>query len=268
MSGRHAAIGRLHRQAQGFVAVVDGSERALSVLGPALALADWYNRPISVCAVTAGPDDFETATAVGLQLEGTRLSDRDVTMIDKRDVEARLFDLMRQGQILVASAFGVWAADGRLHGMLNGMVRHNAPAIIGVGPNVSDRWRPSGAHPIVVAVDASDHAHYVVDTMGPLIGRNPVVVAHITTEDPPDTAIARSIAAEIRDRHGVLATDEVLSGDRASRALVDFVASVDAQLLVTHSWHRPAAGRPDAASVSVTSVAEASCPVVILSDTR
>lgn len=269
VTGSHVSMGKLRDDPPGFVAVIDGSERALRALDPAIALADWYGRPCTVIEVTGGPDDRDTDSAVALQLEGTSLDMQDVVSIPKADLEAYLFELMRQGQVLVASAFGVWAIDGRLHGMLNGLVRHNAPAIIGIGPNVISGWNPSDADtgPIVVCVDSSEHAHDLVDKLEPFLvpARTKVVVMHVETEDPPDTAIAEEVADEIHQRFGIPVEPVSIQDESAAAGIAIYASRVNSPLVITHSWHRNRPGAPRVTSTSLTSVAHTPCPVVILS---
>ncbi len=269
--GQHLSMARLYAEPPGFVAVIDGSERALQALGPTIELADWYGRPCTIVEVTAGDDDRDTDSAIALQLEGTKLDMHDVVSVTKNDLEARLFELMRQGQILVASAFGVWEADGRLYGMLNGLVRHNAPAIVGVGPNVMPDWSPSTDQPIIVCVDASEHAHHIADKLGPFLVpcRARVIVAHIETETPPDTTIAQAVADEIHRRFGIPVESRTIQEDEggsAAAAIAILASRMKSQLIITHSWHRPVLGEPPVSSTSLTSVAHAVCPVVILGD--
>ena len=268
VSGTHVALGKLHNEPPGFVAIIDGSERALRALAPAQALAGWYGRPFTVIEVTAGEDDQDTDTAVALQLEGTGLDARDVVAIAKRDLDVALFEWMRQGQIVVASAFGVWALDGRLHGMLNSLVRHNAPAIIGIGPNVPADWAPDAADPIIVCVDASEHAHHIAEKLNPFLfpSRGRVVVAHFETETPPNTTIASEVADEINQRFGIPAEARSVAEESAAAGIAILAAREQSQLVITHSWHRPEKGQPSPSSTSLTSVAHAPCPVVILGE--
>ena len=266
--GSHVALGKLHNEPPGFVAVIDGSERALRALAPTQKLADWYGRPCTVIEVTAGEDDQDTDAAIALQLEGTGLDARDVVSIAKRDLDSALFEWMRQGQIVVASAFGVWSIDGRLHGMLNGLVRHNAPAIIGVGPNVPTDWTPEVSHPIIVCVDASEHAHHVAEKLDPFLipSRGRVVVAHFETETPANTTIAQEVADEINQRFGIPAEARSVTEESAAAGIAILAAREQSQLVITHSWHRPVEGEPSPSSTSLTSVAHAPCPVVILGE--
>ena len=69
VSRTHVALGQLHNELPGFVAIIDGSERALQALALAQALAGWSGRPCTVIEVTAGEDDQDTDRAVVLQLE-------------------------------------------------------------------------------------------------------------------------------------------------------------------------------------------------------
>ena len=271
MVGEHISVAELHNEPPGFVAVIDGSERAVRALAPALALADWYGRSCTVVEVTGGADDTDTDSAVALQLEGTRLDMSDVLAVAKHDLEACLFELMRQGQIAVASAFGVWASDGRLHGMLNGMVRHNAPAIIGIGPNVASDWQPTTDTPIIVCVDASEHAHHLVDKLDPFLVpcRAKILVAHVEVEEPQNTTIAQEVADEIHERFGIPVEAVSIDpdpDDSAAAGIAILASRAKSQLIITHSWHRPEPGSPVVSSTSLTSVAHAPCPVVILGD--
>jgi len=263
----HESVADLDDEPPGFVAVIDGSERALAAVRVAVELAGWYGRPCRVVEVTAGVDDRDTPLAVELQLEGSPLDMRDVVAVSRADLEPTLFELMRQGQVLVASAFGVWAADGRLHSMLNGLVQHNAPAIIGVGPNVASDWEPDGTGPILVCVDSSEHAHRIVDELEPFVvpARARIVVAHIEAEDPPDTSIAQTIADEIHERYGLPVRAMSVADESAAAGIAILASRLESRLVITHSWHRPRAGEPTVTSTSLTSVAHAPCPVVVLS---
>lgn len=268
VTGSHVALGQLHTEPPGFVAVIDGSERALRALAPAQLLADWYGRPCTVIEVTAGEDDRDTDAAVMLQLQDTGLRNEDVVRIAKRDLDVALFEWMRQGQIVVASAFGVWTIDGRLHGMLNNLVRHNAPAIIGIGPNVASDWAPDDAGPIIVCVDASEHAHHVAAKLDPFLcpSRGRVIVAHFETEAPANTTIAQEVADEINQRFGIPTEARSVHEESAAAGIAIMAAREKSQLVITHSWHRPQEGEPSPSSTSLSSVAHVPCPVVILGE--
>ncbi len=264
----HISLGAFDDEPPGFVAVIDGSERALGAVNPAIELSGWYGRPCGIVVVTGGEDDHDTELAVTLQLEDTGLDQSDVVSVPVADLDAFLFELMRQGQILVASAFGVWARDGRLPSRFSGLVQHNAPAIIGIGPNVMPDWKPDRDCPILVCVDASDHAHHMVDKLEPFLvpARARVVVAHIETADAADTTIAHEIADEIHHRFGMPVQAMSFKDESAAAGIAILASRIESQLVITHSWHRPQAGKPAVASTSLSSVAHAPCPVVILSD--
>lgn len=268
VTGTNTTARRIPASPPGFIALIDGSERALRALAPARALASWYGRPLTVQAVTAGPDDLDTINGVTLQLED-QLRDDDVHYVQKSELDRQLFELMDQGHVLVASAFGVWARDGRLHGALRGLVAHDAPAVIGVGPNVPADWEPTITRPIVVCVDNSDHAHELVERLDPFVTppRARLIVVHVadSATGPGASTTAGQVAAALNQRCGVPVIATVVDGTTPASALVEFATSVDAQLLVMNSWHHPEPGEPVEARTSTTSVASAPCPVVILS---
>lgn len=268
LTGAQLSIAMLRREPPGFVVVVDGSERAVSAISPAIVLADWYGRPCTVIAATAGSDDRDTRLAVMCQLEATRLSLDDVIQVAKLDLEGALFDMMRQGHIVVAPAFGVWAVDGRLHGMLNGLVRHNAPAIVGIGPNVGSDWKPMLEHPIIVCVDDSAHAHHVVDKLEPFLrpSRARVIVAHIASPSQAVSPVAQQVANEIHELYGVPVEAQTITDASPAAAIAILAARTESQLVVTHSWHRPQAGSPAVCSISLTAIAHAPCPVAVLGE--
>lgn len=266
--GVHVAFGALHREPPGFIALLDGSEGALRSLAPARALADWYGRVCTVIEVTADGDDQDTDSAVSMQLEDSDFGPHDIAVVAKRDLDAALFEWMRQGQIVVASATGVAEFDGRLHGTLNRLVQRNAPAIIGIGPNVAADWTPNQHGPIIVCVDATEHAHHVVDKLEPFLcpSRGSVVVAHFETESPADNMVASTVADAI-NRHFGIPTRALSAHDDSAAAGIAILASREqAQLVITHSWHRPAPGVPTPSSTSLSAVAHAPCPVVILGE--
>jgi|GEM_PF-4643441 len=266
LSGTQTTVERLQPEPAGFVVVIDGSERAGRALRPAQAIAEWYGRPLVVCAVTGGADASDSRAGIRLQIEGTGLEEQDLTFVKRADLDRHLFDWMHQDQIVVASAFGVWAADGRIHGMVNRLVRDNAPAIIGIGPNVPSDWAPRSDQPLVLFVDASEHAHDIVEGIDKLLDppRAPLMVAHVTTEDPPNRTVAKKVATEIHRRFGMPVQAKTVQGCTASEAIATVASTVDAQMVVLTSWHRPSAGTPTVASTSVSAVAHAECPVVIL----
>lgn len=277
----HDSVESLESEPPGFVAVVDGTDRSAGAIKVAVELAGWYGRPCRVVQVLAGSGDTETATAVEHQLDGTGLDTDDVISITATDLEVALFDLMRVGHVPVASAFGVWSGDGTLPSMFNGLVLHNAPALIGVGPNVVADWEPRGTGPILVCVDASDHAHHLVDELEPFVvpARAKVVVAHIApaagagdaeaTEAPTaaarETGIAHLVADEIHARFGIPVQAMTVEDESAAAGIAILSSRLDSRLVITNSWHRPGPGGSPVRSTSLTSVAHAPCPVVILS---
>lgn len=268
LTGPQGADAELRSAPDGFVVVIDGSERAASAISAALTLADWYGRPCTVVAVTAGSDDLDTRHGVACQLDGTGLSPDDVIFVSKQDLDAVLFDMMSQRHIVVAPAFGVWALDGRLHGMVNGLVRHNAPAIVGIGPNVAHDWKPSVDQPLLVCVDDSEHAHHIVAKLEAFLRppRGRVLVAHIAASDDLVPHIAQQVADEIHDRYGVPAEARTIVDASTSAAIAILAARTKSQLVITHSWHRPQSGSPARCSTSLTAVAHAPCPVAVLGE--
>lgn len=268
VAGERLSLQDLESEPPGFVALVDGSERAVAALSPAIALGDWYGRPCTIVEVTGGPDDRDTDNAIICQLEDTPLANSDVITVAKADLDGLVFDLMRQGQIVVASAYGVWAGDGRLHGTLNGLVRHNAPAIIGVGPNVPSDWTPRPDDPIIVCVDDSEHAHHLTAKLDPFLqpARARVIVLHVETEQPPNVAIAQQVADEIHERYGMPTQARSFPDESAAAGIAIFASREHAQLVITHSWHRPTPGEPVVSSTSLSSIAHVPCPVVVLGE--
>lgn len=268
VAGEHLSLHDLESEPPGFVALVDGSERAVAALAPAIALSEWYGRPCTIVEVTAGSDDQDTDHAIVCQLEDTPLASSDVIAVAKADLDGLVFDLMRQGQIVVASAFGVWAGDGRLHGTLNGLIRHNAPAIVGIGPNVPSDWKPRTEDPIVVCVDDSEHAHHLAAKLDPFLrpARARVVVIHVETGQTANVAVAQQVADQIHDRYGLPAQARSFPDESAAAGIAIFASRVHAQLVITHSWHRPTPGEPVVSSTSLSSIAHVPCPVVVLGE--
>lgn len=264
---RTEAEAPLSGEAAGFVALLDGSDRAMRALTPAREIARWYRRPLTICAVTGGDDDRDTRSAVTLQLLGAEADIADVAFVAKVDLRRRLFESMRRGHILVASAFGTWAADGRLQGAVTRLVSHNAPAVIGVGPNVRPNWKPASDQPLVVFVDASDHALDVVDRIDPLLTahRCPLVVVHITAESRSDSDISAQVAEQLSRRSGLPVEAKSIVGRAVADAISTISSTLDAQMAIVTSWHRPRSNQRTVASTSVRSIAQATCPVMVLS---
>lgn len=249
----------------GYVVVADASERSQCALAPAAQLAGWYRKPLTVVAVADDPENVRQS--LGKAFSEASVSESAVSYLARADLDVCLLDLMRQGHIVIAAAFGVWTHDGYLHGLLNGLVRHNAPAVIGIGPNVNPDWAPTSQRPILICVDSSEHADDFVGRIGPWITQqqSKVLVVHVTTEVPPDKSVALNIAGRLHQRYGLPVEAKHVRGTNTAETIGTIASTVNAQLIVVNSWHRPPAEGSSVASTSLTSVAHATCPVVILS---
>lgn len=257
------------RQPRGFVCVVDGSDRAGKALGPAQALADWYEQPLAVCAIAEEEtnEPGSHAASVHRQLDNAGISRSTVRWVNRQNLAAEVNTWVSGQCIVVCSAFGSWGDDGQLFGAVNELVSNDVPAVIGIGPNVPDHWAPADDQPIAIFVDDSEHAFDMVRSLEPVLPNNesPLTVVHITTEDPPDAEIAAAIADELRGRHKRPIEVKNINGRKPSEDIAAVASTLDAQIAVVLSWHRRTPGVPTVASASMISVAKAHCPVLILS---
>jgi len=126
----------------------------------------------------------------------------------------------------------------------------------------------AGSSPIVVCVDASEHAHHVVEKLDPFLcpSRGRVIVAHFETETPANTTIAQKVADGINQRFGIPTEARSIPEESAAAGIAILAAREQSQLVITHSWHRPVKGEPSPSSTSLSSVAHVPCPVVILGE--
>ena len=249
------------------VVAVDAGERAGAALGVASELGAWFGYDVRHAAVV-DPHDAETREAVQHRLEADGVDDPEWVAAD------RIVDwataVAATGGLIVGAAHGHWSEASLVHGLVPGLIAHDCASIVAVGPRVPPDWSPTASDPVLVAVDASEHAEKVVEELQPLLHppRARLLVVHVAgTEDEAESHhdVAERIARDINERWGVPVRSRVVtdSGFDRARAIADVAADEHAQLIVTHSWHRSVAGRPQTASLSGELVAHAACPVII-----
>lgn len=250
------------------IVVVDGSLRAQEALAPAAQVAAAASADLRVVGVAERPADIgRVRAAIGAQLAEIGRDDVRLCVTIRSELHGELLVAANRGATLVLSAYGRWPSRPLLVGALHRLVAGGAPVVVGVGPRVAANWCRDRPGPIVCCVDDSGAGELLVEGLDRFIDSSvrEVILVRIGAAEGRDM---EDLAGRIASRHGVAVQALTCDGSDLPASIAGFAESVDANLLVTVSHHRPRAGRPSHGSVSMAVVAAASCPVAVLSPPR
>lgn len=260
------------------IAVVDGTDRAAEALDPAIALAVQQGRDLTVMGViplsrtAAAPG---AAVKIHAQLKARGCDDVPLHLVHPSQAESELLCAARSGAVIVVSAFGTWKPASRLFDLLGRLAVADAPAIVGVGPEVAHQWSSSHRGPVVMCVDETETAEATRERLRHFLSAETteIVLLHVV-ERPGESRppVARALAADrwtetaaqIEERWGISTSAATITSANVTEAISAYAASIGASLLVMASHHRPEPGHPIVASTSMAVVAYAPCPVGIL----
>lgn len=238
----------------------DGSDHSWRCLDATLVATS----PESVAVVALGGPD--RTTRIQNQLHSAGIDEARVVGVRTRGAmtDALLAETIA-GATPVLPAFG---NDGpsALAGILGELIRADAPQALAVGPR-ADGF-PDG--PVVVAVDDPTHVRPLLQAASVVVGdaTPAVVIARCapSLDEPEEWQHAMRIwgdsTAHCR-RPVPIETFDVPAA--ASGATVSALArGTRAAMVVARSWHRRSSLRPISACRSLSLVAEAPCPVLIV----
>lgn len=257
------------------VVVLDGSARAAEAIAPGFALASQCQRDFVAVGIADDGETDSTRAALQEQLMVRGFAETPLDMVPFSEMEANLVAMANSGDIVTVSAFGTWGKNTRLYRQLGAMVEANVPAVIGIGPQVSDQWSHGVNGPIVVCVDESAAVDETFANLHLFIGADTseIILLHITDplssprRDPfdwNDVFDWSDVAARVTDMFGIPVRTETIRSTKTTTAITAFARAIDASTIVMASYHRPHPGRPTVASTSLSVVAYAPCPVAVL----
>ena len=245
------------------VVCLDGSQRAARALGPAIALANQCGERVRVLAI----DTFEATHArLMTQLAQVGLTPAALTTVASADdMLAVLIDEADRGATPVLAAFGDRENDDRLGGLLGQLIRADVPRMLAVGPRVVPTEAANRC--LVVSADGVCSVDPLIQAAGIYVtdATEKIVVVHVDPphESSPSFSNNRN-AAKFAAQFAVPVEAAAIAGLDISKTVADLARTEGASLILARSWHRFNANHPPAASSSLSIVAEAACPVLIV----
>jgi nucleotide-binding universal stress UspA family protein len=175
------------------------------------------------------------------------------------------------GAMVVMSSHGHGRTAAVLGSTTDDVLRRTFGPVVVIGPAVdaSTAGRLDGSY--VVPLDGSDAGERIVpiaEAWAIEFGAVPWLVEVVepglrVADDVFESAYTARVAARVHDRTGREVEYEVLHGDRAAPAIVDFATSNDARLIFATTHGRSGVARLRLGSVTADVVRHARCPVVL-----
>jgi nucleotide-binding universal stress UspA family protein len=252
---------------------IDGSPASFYALPVASRLATAFDAQLEVISVRG---HFEMASSKrALERELDRL--RDVSgascqlLITDETAAQAISDMVRStpDSLVVMSSHGHGRSAAVLGSTTDEVLRAISGPIVVVGPNcdVDDASALDGNY--IAPVDGSARAEQVlpiVSTWALRLGGNPWLVkaADDIAQPVSDRSYLSAVAHGLRRRTGRVVGYEVLEGDHAARAIVEFARSSHASLIFVSTHGRTGLARLRSGSVAAEVVRTAPCPVVMV----
>jgi nucleotide-binding universal stress UspA family protein len=261
---------------QRIVVPVDGSSAAWRAVAPALELASRWDCPL--CVVSVLRHDFEIGPAtndIDSLLGAAGWHDRaEVRVI--AGAESPIADHVsavleeEPGSLVVMSSTGRGRSATLIGSVAESILRQTTGPALVYGP-ASEPRAPTD-RPIVVAITGSHTSEAALGPAGAwaiALHATPwvVTVGDPRTPMPPDAAewgLASSTAEDLAEMIGRDVEFETLRADKPVPALVEFVESLGAGMLVEATHARTGWRRFIEGSVAMRSVRKAPCPVLVI----
>ena len=150
--------------------------------------------------------------------------------------------------------------------LIDSLLMAGVDRVIGVGPNVAAD-HTIAARPVLVAMDSVVRTEPLIDAVVAFTtaATSRVVVAQVIppTESHAGFTIGRE-SAKFADHIDPQVDAVVVSGTDVGATIAETARQVDAGLIIARSWHMRQPTAASAASHSLSIVAEAPCPVLIV----
>jgi nucleotide-binding universal stress UspA family protein len=254
---------------------LDGSELAERAIGPAMSLAERDGSSITLVGVARRDADTHEAARY-LREVANRLGGPvgDVRLVLDDDAALGILRVVheRSGGLLCMGSHGRGGATEALLGSVaGGVIRATTRPILLVGR----RCRPGGLtfEKLLVSVDGSPLSEAILPeatAWARAFGFEVWLAQMIESSSgrPPEPDVrednyVRRVAAELADQ-GVKAEWDVLHGQDAARAIVDYATAQDMSLLALSTHGRTGWGRLAIGSTAAKLVHDSPCPVLIV----
>jgi nucleotide-binding universal stress UspA family protein len=256
---------------------LDGSEESARALGPAAALARSCDAPLAVMSYPMAVSYLESHRhEIAQQVAGldapsievvVDVTDRPIHMEIADDVEAH------PGTLVVMSSIGQSRLGSALGSVAEGVLRDVLGPILLIGPKGEvDDWQPGGR--MMVGLDGSDTSEKVLPIAAAwsmVFGFEPWIVEVLGEGPAPagpgdvglETSYVARMASELRSLSNRAVEYETLHGKDAAKAMVQFAAENDVELMVVATHGRTGLARLTAGSVAMGVVHRSRCPVLV-----
>lgn len=246
------------------IVCLDGSSRSADALAPALALAERRGEGIAVVALHG---DADIRNQLEQQMEAVDLDPTSVTAVNsKAEMIALLQNETAQGGTPVLSAFGRWGTTGRLSGIMGELVRSDVSRVLAIGPQATS-LAPKLDGCIVVSSDGVYSVDPLMEATSAFVddATPKILVAHVRPPDEPGMSFSTERdTAKFKDRFDVPVESAAIAGADVGETIAGLARREQASLIITRSWHRWSSRQPSSASNSLSIVAQAPCPVLIV----
>lgn len=263
---------------------VEWTRRSLAALTPARSLAENTGSPVHLVSVIpkeASDDErrqalVEEARRHGLQQPRISVLKADLNTMPVGSEESGLMRLVDESpEALVCMATHARSAVGDLLlGSVAGAILNRAkrPVML-TGPRFSADWR-GPVRMLVVCLDGSPLSEAIIDPAADMASATGVdlLLVQVQSPDAPETALSQDAAesgylqaraADIRRRHGLQASWDVLHGKDPGRAIADYVAGFPDALVAMTTHGYTGLRRLAFGSVARDVVHGVGCPVLV-----
>lgn len=261
------------RDLRELVVPLDGRDASLRAIPVAARLSKRLGMSIRLCSVGADATDWLPAVA-DEHLAGHEVA---VDVIPDGDPVDGIVKLAgERGIVCMATAASIGLHDGRIGSVAEGVVRLVGRPVVLAGPSMEGRDL-SPTQRIVCPVDGSHTSEAALATAGSLAKRFDVPLWVVTVISPKAESAARaglggdpsmyeagyvrSLARTQADKHGIDGEYDVLHGDDAAAAIVDFAGDDGTVVMSTHG--RSGIRRVFGGSVAMGVVAHSQRAVVV-----
>ncbi len=255
---------------------LDGSERAQTALGPAVAVADRTGAALVLVGAPWG-DGSPDAPRRYLDAQVACLARPARTwLVPEGDpAEAVLLAAEAPDALVCMATHGRGALAGAVLGSVaEHVVRHSPTPVMVVGPELDPAWGLSPAPTVLVGVDGSEPARRAALAAGELARSTGGRVHLLEVVRPSDVVVTgrahephvgglESLAAELT-AHGVTTDYEIVDGYDAADMLIRAVREGGAAIIAVGSHGRSGVSRAALGSVSMRTVRHAPCPVLVV----
>jgi len=262
---------------------VDDSQLSLSAIAPGYHLAEKIGaQAVVVSAVPHDDDRSHRETLIRDVLAERDLRHAEVTVVTTADPAEHLLSLAKEypDALLYMATHARGAVGERLFGSVSSqIVREAGVPVLLSGPNLKSEHRVSDIKTVLVCLDGSDISEGMVEPAAALAKQAGASVRLLQVLPAEAAELARSSGASeagylgravrsVQQKFGLSVDWEVLHGDNAGAAIVDYARLEPGALVAMTTHGRSGISQLVAGSVAHTVVEHADCPVLVLRPRR